>query len=155
MSGNWSSILIFVLIIGVLLWWLGRRGGGRRGTQKLQAAIGLISNVNDNIKILGIHRAEPQSTKKFRDGSWKVHQDKLDFLDTATVNALKETFSLVSDFNEKIGLAKKTKTTATLQELPLDKLNEPLAKSKEGLVQWLKANLQSEMGSTRRNTWGF
>ncbi len=153
MGRDWTSIIILAIIVIALIWFIGRRG--KRGTPKLQVMLGLISDVNDNIKLLETRRINPQSTKKFRGRSWKAYQDKLDFLDATTVNTLKETFNLVSDFNEQIELAKKSQTTATLQELPLDKLKQPLTKSKEVLVQWLRANLQTELGPTRRNTWGF
>ena len=150
---NWLSWVIFVVLIGFLLWTLTRRRG--RGTPKLQTAIGVISEVNDDLRILETRQANPQSNKKFKAGAWKTYQEKLDFLDPATVASLKESFTLIEEFNQRIESAKKTKSLATLQDMPLDKLKEPLAKSKEGLVVWLKANLQEEMKPTRRGCLGI
>jgi hypothetical protein len=38
--------------------------------------------------------------------------------------------------------------------MSLDKLKVPLTKSKEGMVKWLRGNLQSET-QTRRGLFGF
>jgi len=120
----------------------------------LQVAIALIADVNDNLKILENHRIDPASTKKFRDRSWKAYQEKLDFMDASTSLAIKDCFTLISEVNEKIDIARRNKSPATLQELPLEKLRELLAKSKDGLVSWLRVNLQSEM-RTRHGPFGF
>ena len=150
---SWLSWVIFAVLIGFLLWTLTRRRG--RGTPRLQTAIAVISDVNENLKVLETRQANPQSTKKFKTGAWKAYQDKLDFLDPATVASLKESSTLIEEFNQRIESARKTRSMATLQDMPLDKLKEPLSKSKEGLVQWLKANLQEEMKPTRRGCLGI
>jgi hypothetical protein len=67
---------------------------------------------------------------------------------------LQESFTIIEDFNTKIEAANKSYSPEVLQEISLDKLKEPLMKSKQGLVVWLKANLQTEMQS-RRSMWGF
>jgi hypothetical protein len=148
---DWSYI-IFAAAIILLIWiWMRNRN---KETPRLQAAIGTISTVNDNIKILEIRRTEPHSPKKFKTGRWQSCQDHMDFLDPETVTALKDSFTIIADFNAKIEAAKKSDSLATLQELPLDKLKDPLYKSKQGLVVWLKANLQTEI-KTRKGMFGF
>ena len=151
MNRDWSIILLVILII-ILVWLFTRRG--RRDSPRLQVAIALIADVNDNLKILENHRIDPASTKKFRDRSWKAYQEKLDFMDASTSLAIKDCFTLISEVNEKIDIARRNKSPATLQELPLEKLRELLAKSKDGLVSWLRVNLQSEM-RTRHGPFGF
>jgi hypothetical protein len=151
MTGDWS-ITLFVIVIALIIWFFTRRRG--RESPRLQVAIALIANVNDNLRIMETHRIDPQSTKKFKDGAWKGYGDRLEFLDVPTAAALKDSFAIISEFNEKIESAKNTRSTIVLRDLPLEKLKEPLAKSKEGLVQWLRANLQDEM-RTRRGPFGF
>lgn len=151
MHADWSLILFIVVII-VLIWLVTRRRG--RDSPRLQVAIALIADINDNLKIMENHRIDPASIKKFKDRSWKAYQEKLDFMDVPTALAIKECFSLISEINEKIDVARKSQSPAILQELPLEKLRESISKSKEGLVAWLRANLQSEMRS-RRGPFGF
>ncbi len=142
MRADWSLIL-FVAVIVLLIWFVMR--GRRREGPKLQVALAMIANVNDNLKIMETHRIDPLSTKKFKAGAWKSYSDKHDFLDAHTVPALKESFNLIAEFNNTINSAKKDKNPAILQGLPLDKLKDPLSRSKDGLVLWLRANLQTEM----------
>jgi hypothetical protein len=152
MAENWTSYLIFAALIIILLWTLTR--GRKRGTPRLQSAINLISDVNDNLKILENRLINPQSAKKFKMGAWRAYQDRLDFFEADTLNALKETYTIISEMNEKIEIARKSQSLSTLQDLPLETLKEPLAKSKEGMVKWLRANLQAET-QTRRSLFGF
>jgi hypothetical protein len=152
MAGDWTSYLIFAVLIIILLWTLTR--GRKRGTPRLQSAIHLISDINDNLKILENRRIDPQSNKKFKTGAWRAYQDRLDFFETDTLNALKETYTIIDEMNVKIEIAKKSQSLSTLQDLPLEKLKEPMAKSKEGMVKWLKANLQAET-QTRKSMFGF
>ena len=153
MRADWSLIL-FVAVIVLLIWFV-LRGRKRGESPRLQVVIALIATVNDNLRIMETHRIDPRSTKKFRDGPWKSYGDRLDFLDAVTTAAMKESFTLISDFNAAIDSAKKDKNPAILQGLPLEKLKEPLAKSKEGLATWLRLNLQSEMQRSRRGPFGF
>jgi hypothetical protein len=152
MAENWTSYILFVALILILIWTLTRTR--KRSTPRLQSAIGMISDINENLKILETRRLDPQSPKKFKTGSWRVYQDRLDYFDAETLTALKETYTLIGEMNEKIEIAKRTQSLSSLQELPLDKLKEPLAKSREGMVKWLRANLQTETQS-RRNLFGF
>ncbi len=154
MSDRWTSLVIFVILIIFLLWVWSRWKGKGRGTSRLQSAINMISDVNENLKLMEQRRVNPQLTKKFKTGAWNAYQDKLDYLEPETVTSLKETFTLINEFNTEIEIAKKSSSADTLQTMPLDKLKEPLDKSKEGLVKWLRANIQSETIS-RRGLWGF
>jgi hypothetical protein len=150
---NWQvlSILIVVIVIYFLL--TGRRR--RSESPRLTSAINAITNVNDDMRLLELHMADRLSTKKFKNGGLANAEEKLMFLDAPTLAALKETYTLTSEFNQRIDNAKKARAPSTLQDLPLDKLTEPLNKSKAGLVVWLKGNLQNESQNTRRSFLGF
>jgi hypothetical protein len=152
MAENWTSYIIFIAVILILIWILTRTR--KRTTPRLQSAINMIADINENLKILETRRINPQSPKKFKTGAWRAYQEKLDFIEAETLIALKETYTLINEMNEKIEIAKKSQSLATLQALPLDKLKDPLTKSKEGMMSWLRANLQAET-LTRRNLFGF
>jgi hypothetical protein len=152
MSENWWIILIIIAIL--LVWTFFRRKSS--ATPKLDTAIGIITDVNNNLRVVEVRQAEPASKKKFSDGNWRRYQDKLEFLDAAVVSALKEAFTLVEELNSKIDVAKKNNTLSALQDLPLENLKGLLTTSKKGLADWLKANMQSELQNTKRRTWlGF
>jgi hypothetical protein len=151
-ENNWTSYIIFIALILILIFILFRTR--KRSTPRLQSAIGMISDVNENLKILETRRMNPELPKKFKTGAWKAYQDRLDYFEAETLKALTESYKLINEMNEQIEVARKTQSLSTLKDLPLDKLKEPLAKSKEGMVNWLRANIQAESQS-RRNLFGF
>ncbi len=152
MSENWWIILIIIAIL--LVWTFFRRKSS--ATPKLDTAIGIITDVNNNLRLVEVRQADPVSKKKFSDGNWRRNQDRVEFLDAAVVTALKDAFTMVEEFNSKIDVAKKNNTLSTLRDLPLEDLKGLLTTSKKGLAEWLKANMQSELQNTKRRTWlGF
>jgi hypothetical protein len=152
LSENWWIILIIIAIL--LVWTFFRRKSS--ATPKLDTAIGIITDVNNNLRVIDLRQADPVSKKKFSDGNYRRYQDKLEFLDPPLVAALKEAFTLVEEYNSKIDVAKKNNMLSTLRDLPLENLKGPLTISKKGLAEWLKANMQAELQNTRRRTWmGF
>lgn len=152
--GEWSQYLIFLALIVFLVWSYTRRR--KMGTPKVDAAIAILTNVNDNIQVMENRLTNWQSKKKFQTGAWKFYKDKVEFLDAPLITSINETFVLAEDFNARIDSARKNKVLATLQDMQVDKLREPLTKSKEGLVIWLKANLQTEIqNKKRRGFFGF
>jgi hypothetical protein len=154
MSDQWSQYIIFLVLILFLIWSFSRRR--RMGTPRVDAAIGILTNVNDNIKVMEDRAANWQSKKRFQTGGWKLYKDKVEFLDAALVSSLNQAFTLAEDFNARIDSARKNKVMATLQDMQVERLREPLTKSKEGLVAWLRANMQTELQSKkRRGFFGF
>jgi hypothetical protein len=152
MGENWWIILIIIAIL--LIWTFFRRKSS--ATPKLDTAIGVITDVNNNLRNIEIRQTDPASKKKFSNGNWRHYGDKLEFLDESLVKSLQEAFNLVEEFNSKIDVAKKNNTLSTLQELPLDNLKGLLTTGKKGLAEWLKANMQYELQNTKRRTWlGF
>jgi hypothetical protein len=152
-STDWSAWIIFAVVIFALFWVL-TRGRGRGTNTRLQTVINAISNVNDNLKIMEMHRINKESTKKFKTLDWDIYKTRLSFLDEQAADALKTSYSMMNGFNEKIETARKTKSTGILQEIQIDNLNEPLTKGKQGLAAWLRENINKEM-STRRGILGF
>jgi hypothetical protein len=150
---DWQSYIIFAAVILLLLWVLTR--GRRRGSGRLQIVISLISNVNDNLKIMETHANNKQSTKKFKTREWSYYQDKVDFIDQSIVDELKKSYFTMNDFNREIDLARQNRNTVSLMQLPIENLRDPLIKGKQGLAQWLRDNIQKEMASRRGGLFGF
>jgi hypothetical protein len=149
---DWQSLAIFIVVVLVLFYFTGRRR--RQERPRLTSALDAIQNVNDDMRILELHMADRQNTRKFRNGGLANADDRLNFLDSATLSAIKETYVITTDFNQRIDMAKKARAPSTLQDLPLEKLADPLNRSKAGLVTWLKDNPQNEV-SPRRSFLGF
>jgi hypothetical protein len=150
---DWQALVIFVVIIIVLFYVTGRRR--RKESPRLASALNAISNVNDDIHILETHFVDRQSPKKFKNSSLAEADDRLNFLDAPTLSAVKETYTITRDFNEKIDEARKAKALPILRDLPFEKLTDPLNTSKAGLVAWLRVNIQTESQNPRRNFLGF
>lgn len=141
--GDAGAILIIIIpIIMIILFTLFRtRIRGERTPLEIVAS--LIREIKDNQKL--VEGFSFQLPKKFKTGSWKRNNAGLDFLDQEVQTALSDAFSLAEDFNQQIEAAKKHKSASYLSSITVEKLTEPLAKSKQGLDEWLKENLKTEV----------
>jgi hypothetical protein len=154
-DGEWTQYIFIALIIAYFIWRMSRRSK-RSGNTNLDIAADVLSNVNDNLKIVEERASNWGSKKKFQTASWNRSKEKVGFLGTELVSKLNESFALAEDFNSRIDSARKNNIMSTLQDMPLDRLREPLTKSKEGLVAWLQTNYQSEaMNSQNRGCSGM
>jgi len=138
-EGSQWSILIPIIILIVLSFVMRRR----RPAEKTDPAIAgsLFLDVNENLKLAESFSFQ-RRPKKFRTGSWQRNSEKVDFLDVSLRSSLADAFGLAEGFNQEIESAKKYKSTIYLSGVDVQKLEGPLTKSKEGLEEWLKANMQ-------------
>ncbi len=151
---NWQDYIFILLLLGVLVWSMTRRR--RAGNSPADAVAGILSNVNENERILQERMTNSQSKRKFQTSAWKMYKDKVGFLDPSLVSSLNESFTLAEDFNSRIDSARKNKMMTTLQDMPLEKMREPLNKSKDGLTAWIRTSYQTEPQYTqRRGCSGF
>jgi hypothetical protein len=149
---DWQTIILIILIIGLLAWSVTRRR--RPINDNLGIVVVLITDIDQNLKIVETTRNNYQSAKQFKNGVWRRYQGKLAFLEPSVTSLLNETFTLVEDLNARIQSAKKSKTFTTLQDMPLDKASELLNKSREELVNWLRSSDAAKAQSTRRGCMG-
>jgi len=112
--------------------------------------MGILSDVSDNIKIMESRIANPQLKTKFELANWRRFKDKVGFLDDEVITSLDEAFALAGEFNAGTNSIRNNKTLAAVQDMQLDKLKEPLSKSKAGLSDWLRANYQTEMQNSKK-----
>ena len=64
----------------------------------------------------------------------------MDYIDQRLHATLSGAYEIAEEFNREIDAAKKHKSTSYLASIQVDKLREPLARSKQGLEEWLQLN---------------
>ena len=143
-----TNILVILAIVALLVLniFLRRRRGERT---PLERAFSLLSEINSNQKLVEDFQFHLK-VKKFKTGSWKRNKDKVDFLDQSLQTSLADAFGMAGEFNQAIEAANKYKSTTYLSSINAEKLREPLAKSKQGLEEWLRANMTTQPLSGRR-----
>jgi hypothetical protein len=154
MSNDWTTWIFIALIVFLLFWNISRRR--KSGNVNLDMAVAVFTDVNNNLKGLEERVNNWQSKKKFSTRSWNTYREKMGFLDSSLTAYLNESFTMMEDFNARIEMARKSQTMSTLQDMPLERLREPLTKSKEGLITWLKTTYETEQqNNPRRGCMGF
>ncbi len=143
-----ANVLVILAIVALLVLniFLKRRRGEKT---PVEMAVSLLAEISRNQMLAEEFRFE-LNVSTFKTGSWKRNKDKLDFLDHWLRTAIDESFSMTEGFNQEIAAAKKSKSTSYLSGINVAKLKEPLAKSKQGLEEWLQVNMQSQPLSRRR-----
>jgi len=147
-GSNWAIIIpiIILIVLSIVM----RR---RRPAEKTDSEIvgSLFMDVSENLRLMEkfSYRGRP---KKFRFDSWKRNSEKIGFLPETLQNTLAQAFTLVGDFNQQIDAAKKQRANIYLTGVDAHKLEAPLTKSKEGLEEWIRANMPLETG--RRGCMG-
>lgn len=79
-------------------------------------------------------------TKRFKTGNWKRNKNKIDYIDQSLHATLTGAYEIAEEFNREMDVAKKHKSVSYLAGIQVDRLREPLAKSKQGLEEWLQLN---------------
>jgi hypothetical protein len=143
---DWQSIVILAIVIFALVWIVTRLKGRARNPSHLRVAMELISNINDDLKLIVQKQANPDLVKKFKINSWRAYQEHLGFLEPGAIDMIKESFKQMEDYNIKVEESKAVPGTV-LPELPLETLKETLIKSRAEVAKWIRDNISRE--STR------
>ena len=106
---------------------------------KLTVVRSLLSEISFNQKLIEAFSLQWQ-TKQFKTVTWKRNKDKMYYIDPGLRYTLADAYEIAEEFNREIDAAKKHKSTSYLAGMRVDKLGEPLAKSKQGLEEWLELN---------------
>jgi len=114
-----------------------------------EMVLSLLSEINHNQKLVEDFQFH-LNVKKFKTESWKISKTKVNFLGQSLLTTLDTAFSMTENFNHDIDTAKKYKSTGYLTVISIDKLKEPLAKSKQGLEEWLQANIEQPQSARRQ-----
>jgi hypothetical protein len=107
--------------------------------RRLEVVRGLIIEIGKNQKLMEAFLLQWQY-KKFKTGHWQRHKNKLDYVESGLRSTLASTYEIAEGFNREIELAKQQKSTSYLAGIRVDKLKEPLAKSRQGLEEWYALN---------------
>ena len=136
---DFGNVIIIVAILAiVLLQFVLRRR--KPETMHGQIAQNRLMEVRLNQALAGSFHLR-QKPKKFEVTIWQRNKTKLDFLSQSLQVVLSDTFMMAEDFNRQIEAARKYKSNSYIVNISIDKLKEPLDKSKEGLEEWLLANV--------------
>ena len=136
---NPTNMIIFIAVLGLILLQFFLR---RRKPQAFHGEIAqnLLMEVKLNQALAETHNRR-QKPRRFEVTNWRRYKSKLDFLTQSLQGALSDTFMMVEDFNQQIETAKKFKSASYTASVDVGKLTEPLARSREGLEEWLLANV--------------
>ena len=148
MDFDWEDIGgILTYLVPVLIFILINVFFRKQQEQKRQQQVvrSLLSEIDYNQKLMETFLFKWQS-KKFKTGTWKSNKDKMDYIDQGLHNILVGAYEIAEEFNSEIETAKKHKSSSYMTGIQVDRLKEPLAKSKQGLEEWLELDKrQKEM----------
>ncbi len=131
-----GNVPLIVAIIGLILLQFFLRRGRKPEIRHQEIVQSLLTEVRLNQALAGTFHLR-QKPKKFEVVSWHMNKTKLDFLAQSLQGALSDAFGMAEDFNHQLEAVKKYKSASYLVNVNVDKLKDPLAKSRQGLEQWL------------------
>ena len=146
-SSDQFSWLIPLIVIVVLSFVTRRHKPVEKTPQEIASS--LLMDVMANQKALDRFDTQKRP-KKLKLGSWERNSEKLDFLEPPLRETLTNTFRQVEDFNLRINSAKMYKSTSYLFGVNIDRMQEPLSKSREGLESWIKEHMEQAGPSAGR-----
>jgi hypothetical protein len=148
---QWSWLIPLIIVIS-LSFIMRRRKPAENTPQDIASS--LLMDVMANQRALEKFNTL-KKPKKLKMGSWQRNSEKLDFLEPSLRSNLSETFRQIEDFNLRVDSAKMYKSTSYLFGVNIERLQGPLEKSREGLEEWLKANIeQAGPGAGRQGCLG-
>jgi len=139
---DWGEIgKIFSYLLPVIVFILFNIFFRKQQEQQRRLAVvkSLLSEIEHNQKLMEAFLMRWQ-TRKFKTGNWKRNKDKMDYIDRGLRATLAGAYGIAEEFNKDIAAAKKHKSPGYLAGIQVDRLKEPLAKSKQGLEEWLELN---------------
>lgn len=137
--GEISKILVYVVPVIILLVVNAFFKKQKQQKARLSVVRSLLSEINYNQKLMEAFSLQWQ-TKKFKTATWKRNKDRMDYIDPGLGYTLADASEIADEFNREIDAAKKHKSTSYLASIQVDRLKKPLAKSKQGLEEWLQLN---------------
>jgi len=131
--GYFVPVIIFV-VINVLF--------RKQQEQKRRETVvkNLLSEIEHNQKLVESFSVEWQM-KRFKTATWERNKDKIDYIeDKGLYSTLVDAYEITREYNREIDMAKKYKSTSYLVGIKVERLREPLERSKQGLREWLELN---------------
>jgi len=139
LSETGMTVILGVLMVGLMAAnvYFGKRKAEKTPLGKVAS---VMSDIGQNQKIVQTFNFHWQ-TKRFKTGGWRRNSTKIDFLPGELWNSLDKIFDMVDDYNQRIDIAKKSKSNSYMAGIDVDRLKEPLGKVAERLREWLQVNM--------------
>jgi len=134
--GSGVLLVIFTIIVLVVIIALWRGAGGVKNRPQLVQNLLWDVKLNQGLVETFYLREKP---RKFATTHWQASKTMLGFLEESLRSTLAEAFGMVEDSNQQIETVKRDKS-GDHRDINVGKLNEPLARSKQGLEDWLLEN---------------
>ena len=128
-------VIVIVAIFGVFALLRRPRGPVRGRAEQVRT---LLGEVNIAQALVDNYGARPVPLA-FQTGTWFAN--KFDYLSEALRKDLDTVFGMARDFNDRLKIAKKGRPASVKVELDIEKMREPLVRSKKGLEDWLLSNV--------------
>ncbi|MDD5289063.1 MAG: hypothetical protein PHY28_08150 [Dehalococcoidales bacterium] len=130
-SGGWILIVVVAIIL-ILFSLLRKKGGAAKYPEVVQS---LLYDIKWN-QVLADNFLQREKPHRFENSNWQMNKDKIGFLGESLKQMLKETFTLVEEYNKKIKEAKKAKSDS-YRTIELTRFKELLAKCRQELEDWM------------------
>jgi uncharacterized membrane-anchored protein YhcB (DUF1043 family) len=111
----------------------------REKQRQLGVVKSLLSETEYNSNLVDSFSMRSQM-KNFKTATWKRNRDKMDYIDQSLYSTLADAYEIADGFNREIDAAKKHKSASYIAGINVSRLTKPLAKSKQGLKEWLELN---------------
>ena len=111
----------------------------REKQRQLGVVKSLLSETEYNSNLVDSFSMRSQM-KNFKTATWKRNRDKMDYIDQSLYSTLADAYEIADGFNREIDAAKKHKSASYIAVINVSRLTKPLAKSKQGLKEWLELN---------------
>jgi len=111
----------------------------REKQRQLGVVKSLLSEIEYNSNLVDSFSMRSQM-KNFKTATWKRNREKMDYIDQSLYSTLADAYEIADGFNRDIDAAKKHKSASYIAGIDVSRLTKPLAKSKQGLKEWLELN---------------
>lgn len=139
MGGSLGEKLLFIaVIVGFIMLFSMMRGRNPR-KERAEIVRTLLAELRINIILVDTFDRQPKP-RNFEVTGWLLHKKKTTFLDKALQKDLSEAFTRAVDYNRANKAARKAKSTEKVP-LDLEVMGQTQARIKQGLEDWLLANV--------------
>ena len=111
--------------------------------KRTDAVRSLLSEIDYNQRLVEAFSRQWQ-TKNFKTATWKRNKGKMDYIAPGLGYTLSSAYEIIDEFNREIDRARKQKSTSYLAAIRVERLREPLTRSRQGLEEWLQLNKGKE-----------
>jgi hypothetical protein len=146
MDFDWGEIgKVFSYLIPVIMFVLFNVLFRKQREQQRRVSVvkSLLSETDYNSKLVESFSFRSQM-KRFKTATWKRNKGRIDYIDQSLHSTLENAYEIANEFNREIDAARKHESASYIAGIDTSRLIEPLAKSKQGLEEWLELNKEKK-----------